>query len=412
MVDSDRIAALLAERRRGFSLPQAFYVADEVFEADLAAVFETEWLFACNACEIPHPGDYHTLEIGRNSVVILRDRDGEIRAFHNVCRHRGSRICTKETGRASVLVCPYHQWTYGLDGALRNARQMPPDFDRSGYGLKPVAAEVICGMIYVSLADEPTDLSRFRRAVTPYIAPHQPGRTKVAHAETIVEEANWKLVIENNRECYHCAAGHPELLVTFHETPLAGDLAGEAAFRAMMAPKAGRWAALGLPYEPADGGDEFRCVRLPLNEGALSFTMDGSLACRKLLGDFADPDLGSVRMFRVPNTWNHFLSDHILHFRVLPLGPDRTAVRTTWLVHEDAVEGVDYDVEHLTHVWRATNEQDGRFAALNHSGIRSKAYEPGPYSPSEFMLNTFTDWYAGRMAGVYGSRLPMQVAAE
>lgn len=412
MIELDRIVALLEERRAGYSLPQSFYMDEDLFEADLEAVFETEWLFACNACEIRKPGDYLTLEIGRNSIVVLRDRDGEIRAFHNLCRHRGSRICTKEKGRASVLVCPYHQWTYGLDGALRSARQMPADFDRSTYGLKPAKAEVICGLIYISLNPDPPDVTRFRDAITPFIAPHQPERTKVAFESTIIEDANWKLVIENNRECYHCAAGHPELLVTFHETPLAGDTAGEVAFRQMMAPKAARWEALGLPYQAADGGNEFRCVRLPLNEGALSFTMSGALACRKLLADFTDPDLGSVRMFRAPNNWNHFLSDHIIHFRVLPLAAGKTAVRTTWLVHEDAVEGIDYDVQELAHVWTATNEQDARFAALNHLGIASKAYEPGPYAPSEFMLNHFTDWYADRMAGFYGAPAPMRIAAE
>ena len=155
---------------------------------------------------------------------------------------------------------------------------------------------------------------------------------------------------------------------------------------------------MGLPHRPADGGVEFRCIRLPFNEGAVSFTMDGKPACNKLLGDFTDPELGSVRMFRVPNNWNHFLSDHIIHFRVLPLSANRTAVRTTWLVHEDAVEGVDYDIGRLTEVWTATNDQDRILAERNHLGIRSKAYEPGPFAPSEFMLNNFSEWYAGKMA--------------
>ena len=412
MVDAARIQELVAERREGFSLPQAFYTDEELYRADLEAVFEADWLFACNACEIKNVGEYLTLEIGPHSVVVLRDKAGEIRAFFNTCRHRGSRVCTKEKGRASVLVCPYHQWTYTLDGALRNARQMPPDFDRSGYGLKPVHARNICGMVYICLAADPPDLSSYAEAITPFIAPHQPERTKVAFASTIVEEANWKLVIENNRECYHCAGGHPELLTTFYETPLPGDTEGERTFAAMMAPKAARWGGLGLRYQAAEGGDEFRCVRLPLNEGASSFTMDGKPGCRKLLGDFTDPDLGSVRMFRVPNNWNHFLADHILHFRVLPLSADRTAVRTTWLVHEDAVEGVDYDVEHLTHVWTATNEQDGRFATLNHLGIQSKAYEPGPYSPAEAMILGFSRWYVGKMAAFYGAPEPLRIAAE
>jgi Rieske 2Fe-2S family protein len=197
-----------------------------MFQADLQAVFAADWLFACNTCEIKNPGDYITLAIGQDSLIVLRDRDGEVRAFHNVCRHRGSRICREERGHANRLICPYHQWVYELDGRLRNARQMPADFDTSGHGLKPARVEVVCGLIYVSLAGDSPSLERFRAAVTPYIAPHQPARTKVAFVSTVVEEANWKLVIENNRECYHCAANHPELLVTFAEFAALGDPRG------------------------------------------------------------------------------------------------------------------------------------------------------------------------------------------
>lgn len=412
MIDRDRIRSLLAERREGFSLPQGFYVDPAMHEADLAAVFGTEWLFACNSCEIPKPGDFLTLEVGVNPIVIVRDRDGQVRAFHNSCRHRGSRICGKEKGRANRLVCPYHQWVYELDGSLINARQMPADFDRSAYGLNPVHVEVICGMVYICLAETPPDLSRFRAGVTPYIAPHQPDRTKVAFEMTLIEDANWKLVIENNRECYHCAGNHPELLVTLVEFALPDDPRGPAEFKGLMDRKTAKWDALGLPHAPADGGEEFRCIRLPFHEGAVSFTMDGGPACRKLLADFTEPDLGSVRMFRAPNNWNHFLSDHIIHFRVLPLGPDKTAVKTTWLVHEDAVEGIDYDVERLTEVWIATNAQDAELAAVNHVGIRSMAYRPGPYAPSEFMLTHFTNWYAGKMEAFVGAPSPMRMAAE
>jgi glycine betaine catabolism A len=408
----DRVQALLHQRRQGCSLPQAFYVDEEMFQADLQAVFAADWLFACNTSEIKNPGDYMTLAIGKESLVVLRDRHGEVRAFHNVCRHRGSRICLDERGHATRLVCPYHQWIYELDGRLRNARQMPADFDTSGYGLKPVKVELVCGLIYVSLASNPPSLERFRAAVTPYLAPHQPSRTKVAYASTVVEEANWKLVIENNRECYHCAANHPELLVTFAEFAAPGDPRGSPRLAALLERSAAKWDRYELPHMATEGGHEFRCIRLPFNEGTQSFTLDGRPACDKLLGDLADPDLGSVRLFRAPNNWHHILADHIIHFRVLPLAADRTAVRTTWLVHEDAVEGVDYDLQRLTEVWMATNAQDKRLAENNHLGVSSRAYEPGPYAPSEFMLNHFTDWYAGKMAAFAGQPAERLAAAE
>jgi Rieske 2Fe-2S family protein len=138
--------------------------------------------------------------------------------------------------------------------------------------------------------------------------------------------------------------------------------------------------------------------------------MDGRPACAKLLGELADADLGSVRMFRAPNNWHHFLADHVVHFRVLPIAADRTAVRTTWLVHEDAVEGVDYDVKRLSEVWLATNDQDRRLVENNQIGIASMAYEPGPYVPSEFMLDQFSSWYAGKMSA-FASAPRMRLAA-
>jgi Rieske 2Fe-2S family protein len=398
MVDAMQLRALLDERREGFSLARPFYVEPALHDIDIDAVFSNEWLFACNVAEIRAPGDYLTMEIGETSIVIMRAQDGEVRAFFNTCRHRGSRICTEAQGHVHRLICPYHQWVYNLDGALLHARQMPAGFDREAYGLAPVHVEVICGMVYVCIAETPPDITRFRQAVTPYIAPHAPERTKVAHVETLIEDANWKLVIENNRECYHCSGNHPELLATLVEFALPDDPAGSEYFRELMEGQARHWDAQNLVHLPADGGNEFRCIRLPFHRGAVSFTPDGSPACAKLLGDLTDPDLGSVRMFRVPNNWNHFLADHIIHFRILPLSANRTALRTTWLVHEDAVEGVDYDIETLTSVWRATNTQDARLAANNHLGVASKAYVPGPYAPSEFMLRNFTNWYAGKLA--------------
>jgi Rieske 2Fe-2S family protein len=391
------LQSALAERRPGHSLPQAFYVNEDIFRMELEAVFASDWLFACNTCEIKAPGDFLTLEIGDDSVIIVRGKDGEVGAFHNTCRHRGSRICLEEKGHAQRLVCPYHQWTYTLDGRLFRARQMPADFVTGDYALKSVRTEVMCGLVYICLAESPPPFEAFRAAVTPYIAPHQPARTKVAFTSSLVEEANWKLVIENNRECYHCAAGHPELMATLVEFALPGETASPAS-RELLARYASRWDALGLPHQPAEAGRGFRCVRLPFKPGRMSFTRDGALGCTKLLGNLTDPDLGSVRMFRAPNNWNHFLSDHIVHFRVLPLSANRSVVRTSWLVHEEAVEGVDYELERLTEVWRATNDQDRRLVETNYRGILSRAYSPGPHAPAEFMVDDFIEWYAAKMA--------------
>jgi Rieske 2Fe-2S family protein len=133
-----------------------------------------------------------------------------------------------------------------------------------------------------------------------------------------------------------------------------------------------------------------------------SYTMDTRIACKRLLGDFAEKRLGALSLHTQPNSWNHFLSDHAVIFSVFPISAEKTLVRTTWLVHKDAVEGVDYDLANLTHVWNKTNEQDATFVAWTQMGVRSPAYEPGPYTPNEGQLELFLDWYASRMGEYAG----------
>lgn len=407
-----KIRSALDACKPGFSLPKAFYNDDDLFEADMEAIFYKEWLFAGPECEIPNPGDYVTLTIHEAPIIVLRDHEGEVRAFHNSCRHRGSRLCDKARGHAGRLVCPYHQWTYELTGELISTRYMGETFDAGQFPLKPVHVTSVEGLLYICLADTPPDIERFRAEITPYIRPHAPRWTKIVHESVIEEEANWKLVVENNRECYHCAGNHPELLVSLVEMALPNDARFGDEFRLMEA-KARDWDVLGLPHAPVDGGTEFRCIRLPFREGAKSMTLDGELASKKLLGELTEPDLGSVRAFRIPNNWHHVLSEMTIHFRVLPLGPDRTEVRTTWCVHEDAIEGWDYDVEHLSHVWIETNDQDKRLAEENQRGTRSPAYEPGPYSEvSEFMILNFLDWYKGALDAWLSGTQTQRHAAE
>lgn len=391
------LAAALGSLKDGYALSQPFYTQESIYQAELEAIFYKEWLFAVNECELPDVGDYVTMTVAETSVIILRADDGVIRAFINSCRHRGSRLCQSDRGNAHQLVCPYHQWTYDLEGKLIGTRYMVETFQKEDFPLKKVHLENLQGMLYICLADNPPSFSKYREGVSPYIAPHQPAKTKVVFESTIVEEANWKLVIENNRECYHCTGSHPELLVSLIEMALPEDDRNGIEFD-LMQRKADDWDALNMPHEPVDGGLEFRCIRLPFVEGSKSMTLDGELGCKKLLGDLSEEDLGSVRMFRIPNNWHHFLSDHILHFRVLPLGPNQTQVRTTWLVHEDAIPGWDYDAKRLSEVWLATNDQDRQLAEENQRGIRSRGFEPGPYSEvAEFMVINYINWYRQQM---------------
>ena len=408
----NKLRSALDATQQGFSLPGAFYNDDDLFKADIEAIFYKEWLFVGPECEIPNAGDYVTLTVHDAPIIVLRDNEGKIRAFHNSCRHRGSRLCDKSRGHTGRLVCPYHQWTYELSGELVSTRFMGEDFDAGKFPLKPVHVTSVEGLLYICLADTPPDIDTFRDSITPYIRPHDPRRTKIVHESVIEEDANWKLVIENNRECYHCAGNHPELLVSLVEMALPDDARFGDEFR-IMEEKGAEWDALGLPHKPVDGGTEFRCIRLPFREGAVSMTLDGKPASKKLLGDLTEQDLGSVRAFRIPNNWHHFLSEMTIHFRVLPLGPNKTQVRTTWCVHEDAIEGWDYDTEHLSRVWIETNDQDRRLAEENQRGTRSPAYTPGPYSQvSEFMILNFLDWYRSTLEDWLGGPSKRLHAAE
>ena len=210
---------LLLQRVPGRPLEGAFYTDPAIFELDLAAVWARTWLFVATEAEIREPGDYVTVDVGRYSVIILRDDDEEVRALLNVCRHRGARILNDRSGSVGNIVCGYHQWTYAPDGSLLHAGDQTAGLDKNCFGLKPVHVRVAAGLIFMCLAaDPPDDFDGVLAAVTPYWVPHDLEHTKVAAQVDLVEEANWKLVLENNRECYHCESGHPELIRTFFPT--------------------------------------------------------------------------------------------------------------------------------------------------------------------------------------------------
>jgi len=402
----------LRARRAGHALPRRLYVDPAFFALDLENIWYKEWLFAGHDCEIPKAGDYLTLRVGDYPVIVVRGRDGVIRALHNSCRHRGSRICPTERGSASRLVCPYHNWSYELDGSLLFARDMGPDFDRKQHGLKRVHCDSFGGYVWICLAEEAPDFSAFRASAEPYIAPHELTKAKVAAESTIVEEGNWKLVWENNRECYHCAPNHPELCRSFPES---ANVTGADGASPLIAEHWARCEAIGLPsrFELSKSG-QYRAVRAPLLRDAVSYTMSGQAAVKRPLSDrIAEPNVGSLLLFHFPSTWNHLLGDHAVTFRVLPLGPTKTQVTTKWLVHRDAVEGVDYSGDDLTYVWNATNEQDKRIIEENQRGVLSPAFEPGPYSPAhEAGVDQFVDWYCATSERALGAAKTRPLAAE
>jgi glycine betaine catabolism A len=401
------LSALIASRRPGFTLPAPFYLDPGVFAHDLELIFGRHWLYVGVEPEIAEPGDFFTVEIGSDSVIIVRDDDLAVRAFHNVCRHRGARLRPAGRGIVGNLVCPYHQWTYNLRGELIGNRHMGEGFEFCRYSLKPVHLRSLAGLLFICLSPEPPAFDALREALTPYIAPHDITGCKVAFQSDLIEAGNWKLTMENNRECNHCQANHPELTVPLLEygfgyQPSPDNVQEVEEFQRLLAREHARWQGCGLPSAEIERLREitgYRAVRLPIAQAGESQTVDTRVASRKLLGQLPQAALGGLSVWTQPNSWHHFMSDHIVSFSVLPIAPDRTLLRTRWLVHKDAEEGVDYHVDRLTSVWTATNSQDGALVERAHQGISSPAYEPGPYSPfTEGLVDGFCDWYLGRLA--------------
>ena len=400
MLNTAEILNELAHRQKDYSLSRDLYCDEGVYRADLENIWYREWIFAIPACDIPKTGNNATLQIGEYPILIVRGADGQIRAFHNVCRHRGQKLCPKENGTSPKIVCPYHQWTYDLDGRLLFARDMGADFDASKFSLKPVHCRSDGGLVYICLADNPPEFQRLGGFMNDYVGVSElAGNAKVAFTSTIIEQGNWKLVIENNRECYHCGGSHPSLCRTYSDNPRMTAMEGPDSASPDILAHWQRCEDAGLPSRFVNHPKmQWRLARIPLLNNAESFTMSTKAAVNRRMGTIPWNDAGSLMFYHFPSSWNHFLPDHAIVFRLLPISPTQTEVTSKWLVHKDAVEGKDYDLKALTEVGLATNDEDRRVVEENQKGILSPAYEPGPYSPNqEEGVIHFVDWYVRTM---------------
>ncbi|TKC78102.1 aromatic ring-hydroxylating dioxygenase subunit alpha [Trinickia terrae] len=402
---------LVRSRRPGHGMPGELFGRQDVFEKDVEIFFHKHWILVGVTADVPEPGDVSAVDIGSASILIVRDDDENIRTYRNICRHRGARL--KEAGKSTVgmLVCRYHQWTYGLDGSLRHATHMGKDFDAACRSLIPVHTRIVGTHIFICLDDNPPkDIARLEEVMAPRFAPYDLQYTKIAHEAEIIENGNWKLVIENNRECYHCAGTHPELTASFlpEDFGFCPDNLSEESQRALDAYHArnaacqeswGREGFVGDAVECLDEGvaTQFRTQRLVIAGNGESQTLNTKVASTKLFGNLQRRDLGDTHLW-THNSWTHVMSDHAVISYIIPLAPDKTLVRTKWLVHADAVEGIDYRLSDLTEVWVATNAQDADLVAITHRGTQDPGYIPGQFSPfTETYVEQFSRWYASRL---------------
>jgi Rieske 2Fe-2S family protein len=399
------LIAARAEHRPGHALPRAFALDPEIHAHELDTIWRSSWLFAGAAAEVDRPGAFFRLDLAAgDSVVVVRGEDGRLHALHNTCRHRGMPVCPEATGRARRWVCPYHQWSYALDGRLLGCggeELAPPgelDLHRAG------VAE-IGGLVFVWLGPDPAPLGDAETELAAALAAQGLDRARVAHAIDYDVAANWKLVWENNRECWHCHAGHPEYVrANFDAVPDTARERGRAAQRAAEH-------AVALAESPAPAAEHdhpglyafpsagrwWSANRTPLQEGFVTESLDGA-PLAPLMGGYRRHDVGTLRLRTVPNFWCHASADHAVLTRLLPAGPQRTSIRVMWLVDASAQAGRDYVLERLLPFWQLTSEQDWDLCERNHAGVRNPAFTPGPYSPRrEYNVIAFIDWYLGRV---------------
>lgn len=398
VTDAAAIAALAASQPPAHSLHQALYNAEAAYRHDMATVFTRNWVLAGHASQAPKEGDWFLVDIAGESIIVVRGKDGALKAFANVCRHRGSRICLKSEGHSSVLVCPYHAWSYNLDGSVRGARHMGAEFNKSQYGLKPVAIEVIAGLIFLTLSDTPLDMTVARDTIGRAYGAYGWGEAKVAYRQTYRVKANWKLAVENYLECYHCTPSHPEYSKLHAlEQPLAQIEGLNQAMEACTA-------ALGIAVPSVDhrvnsstGEQSVFTFRYALYEGVRTGAEDGKPVA-PLMGQFTDYDGGVTSTHFAPSSFFIAYPDHGVIYRFIPVDAHTSDMELIWLVKGDAREGVDYDLKKLTWLWEVTTEADKRITEDNQLGVNSRYYEPGPYAPVEPNAIAWIAWYLKEIA--------------
>jgi phenylpropionate dioxygenase-like ring-hydroxylating dioxygenase large terminal subunit len=390
------LAELIARHTPGHALQREFYTDPRIFDADMERILLRHWFCVAHMSDLPHAGDFLVVELGAESVIIVRNRNDEIRSLVNVCRHRGSRICAAKSGKAAAgrFTCPYHAWTYDLNGRLIAAQQMEEPFDRALHGLKALQVRVVAGLIFTTFAAAPLDFTGAERALVQSARVHGWAQAKVAHRRTYSIQANWKLAVENYMECYHCQPAHAEFSrrhVYARPARLGESLEREGRRRAE---------ALGIVIPDIDqyagavpkGSELVSLFRSALEEGVESGTPD-SRPIGRLMGQFSRHDGNSTYIDIGPVSDFLAYADHGVIYRFIPRSVLQTDMEVIWLVHEEAIEGADYDVERLTWLWHLTSLEDKKIVEQNQAGVNSQFFTPGPYSMQEPHPKRFVEWY-------------------
>ena len=346
------------------TLPAAYYTDETYFRREMERLFARMWVSAGRVEQVGRPGQYILREFLGESIIITSNAAGKINAFYNVCRHRGTKLCTEPSGAfAGSIQCPYHAWTYDLDGRLIGAPHMDevPHFRKADYPLNTVHADVWDGHIFINLSPEPAPLMEQLASLPAKFTPWRMQDLRLGHRIVYDLKTNWKLIIQNYNECLHCPNLHPALNKLSHY------LSGE-----------------NEPLQPTYMGG-----RMDLRPGVDTLTLDGKCS-RDVLPGLSPEDVRRVYYYAIfPNMLLSLHPDYMLVHTLWPLAPDRTINVCEWHFHPKELARPGFDPKDAVEFWDMTNRQDWLVCELSQAGISSRAYTPGPYSNREDLLYAF-----------------------
>ena len=385
---------LISKYQGSQSLPRQFYTSETVYKMDIQHYWNHSWIWVGHINQIPNVGDFFLFDYGYESVIIARDKNGSVNAFLNVCRHRGSRVCIEKSGNTRLFVCPYHAWTYELNGSLRAAREMEDDFNTAEYSLKKVNLRIFHGLIFICVADNPPNIDEGLLQLEPLVEPFEFENLKIVHSANYPVAANWKLALENYMECYHCAPAHLEYSRSHSlKDPSSANIELKNCMlkKSMDVGLSGEELHINL-LESNNVEMDFYFSRYPLFQGYKTGSKSGEKLA-PLLGRLKDFD-GGTSDIQI-GILNNFLSysDHVIGYRFIPRSLQITDIEVIWMVREDAEEGKDYNLEDLTWLLHCTSQDDERIIALNQKGVNSNHYVPGPLSNMEWGIKAFHAGY-------------------
>ena len=353
--------------------PGRYYHDAGVFDLEMERIFSRSWLCAGHVSRLAETGDYFVVDLGSDSVILVADETATPRAFHNVCRHRGSRLVDGPGGRCKDFGCPYHAWRYGLDGRLKAAPQMQDTegFDRNDWPLRAVRLEVFEGLLFVNLDDDAPPVAQVYADFPDMTRFDTTGLVRVGRHDYDVN-ANWKLVCENYNECYHCALAHPQL----HRISVEAGLAG---------------------FDHR--GKHFTGGPMRLKSGFTSATATGTSARTPLPG-LCDADKDLVYYFNLyPNLLYSLAPDYVMTHYLWPTGPGSVRIETEWFCSPDQVAQPGFDASDAIDFWDTTNRQDWTLCENAQKGLGSRGHRPGRYQAGERCVHDFDRWWAKALTG-------------